>query len=119
MTNLRNKLRRVWLIVKNRLWGTPVPLKTIHLDELPDELESDAVYLIGENGFLWSAVLLCPCGCGSMIQLNLLSDSEPCWRVEDPFDSTVLISPSVWSRKGCGSHYFIKRGKIKWHLEDN
>ncbi len=119
MRELLNKLRRVWLIVKNRLWRTPVPFKTVYLDELPDKFENNAIYLIGENSFLWSAALLCPCGCGSVIQLNLLSDSEPCWRVEEHFDSTVSISPSVWSRKGCGSHYFIKRRKIKWYLENN
>lgn len=119
MTNLLNKLWRVWLIIKNRLWGTPVPFKTIYLDELPDELESDAIYLIGENGFLWSAALLCPCRCGAVIQLNLLPDAEPCWRVNEHGDGTVSISPSIWSRKGCGSHYFIKRGEIKWHLENN
>lgn len=118
MTKWRNKLRRVWLIVKNRLWGTPIPLETIHLDELPDELKSDAVYLIGENGFLWSAALLCPCGCGSVIQLNLLPDAKPCWRVDEQADGTVSLAPSIWSRKGCDSHYFMRRGIVKWHVEN-
>ncbi len=118
MLNLRNKLRRVWLIVKNRLWGTPVPLETIHLDELPDELKSDAVYLIGEKSYLWSAALLCPCGCESVVQLNLLPDAEPCWRVVEHADGTVSLAPSIWSRCGCGSHYFLRRGIIKWQVEN-
>lgn len=117
MINLLNRLRRVWLIVKNRLRGTPVPFKTIYLDELPDELERDVVYLIGEKGFLWSAALLCPCKCGAVIQLNLLPDAEPCWRVNEHGDSTVSLAPSVWSRRGCGSHYFVRHGTIKWHNE--
>jgi len=117
MNNLRKKLRRIWLIIKNRLWGTPVPLETIYLGELPDKLKKDAVYLIGENGYLWSAALLCPCGCQAIIQLNLLSDAKPCWRVEEHTNGTISLAPSVWSRRGCGSHYFVRRGFIKWHNE--
>ena len=118
MKNWSKKLRRAWLIVKNRLWGTPVPYKTIYLDELPDALESDAVYLVGENGFLWSAALLCPCGCRSVIRLNLLPDAKPCWQIEAHDDDTITLAPSVWSRKGCGSHYFLRCGFVKWCFEN-
>jgi hypothetical protein len=117
MNKLQKKLRRIWLIIKNRLWGTPVPLETIYLDELPDQLKKDIVYLIGENGYLWVAALLCPCGCQAVIQLNLLTDVKPCWHVEEYFDGTVSLAPSVWSRRGCGSHYFVRQGFIKWHNE--
>ena len=118
MKNWRKKLRRGWLIVKNRLWGTPLPLGTVYLEEMPDELETDSIYLVGENDFLWSAALLCPCGCRSVVQLNLLPDAKPCWRIETHSDDTVTIAPSVWSRKGCGSHYFVRRGFVKWCAEN-
>lgn len=114
---LRKGLRRLWLVVKNRLWGTPVPLETVRVPELPDELKPQNLYLIGENGFLWIAALVCPCGCQSVIQLNLLPDAKPCWRVEEHDDGTVSLAPSVWSRQGCGSHYFVRRGLIKWHRD--
>lgn len=117
MNKLRKKLRRVWLIIKNRLWGMPVPFETVYLDDLPDTLKKDVVYLVGENGHLWSAALLCPCGCQAIIQLNLLPDAKPCWRVEEHLDGAVSLTPSVWSRRGCGSHYFVKHGLIKWHNE--
>lgn len=118
MNNWRKRLRRVWLLIKNRWWGTPVPLKTLYFDELPDKLDDDSVYLIGENDFLWSAALLCPCGCRSIIQLNLLPDVEPSWRVDKYDDDTISLSPSVWSRKGCGSHYFLRHGLIRWCFEN-
>ncbi len=118
MIKWRNKLRRVWLIIKNRLWGTPVPLKTIYVTELPDELKKGYVYLIGENGFLWIAALLCPCGCQAVIQLNLLPDAKPYWRVDEHADCTISLAPSIWSRKGCGSHYFVRRGFINWYIEN-
>lgn len=112
-----NKLRRFWLLIKNRLWGTPVPLKTVYLDELPEDLKSGEIYLIGENGFMWSAALICPCGCCLIIQLNLLPDAKPCWRVEINEDDTITLKPSVWSKKRCGSHYFIRQGLINWCFE--
>lgn len=117
MKSWLKKLRRLWLLVKNRLWGTPVPFKTIYFDELPNELKSHSVYLIGENGFLWFAALICPCGCRSVVQLNLLPDAKPRWQVEEHADGTISLVPSVWSRKGCGSHYFVRRSLIRWCFE--
>ena len=118
MKNWLKTLRRFWLLVKNRLWGTPVPYETVYLDELLDKLKSNAIYLIGENDFLWSAALMCPCGCGSLIQLNLLPEANPCWQVEAHDDDTITLAPSVWSRKSCGSHYFVRRGLIEWCAEN-
>jgi len=114
---LRKRLRRLWLVVKNHLWGTPIPLETVRVPEQPDEFRAGNLYLIGENGFLWIAALLCPCGCQSVIQMNLLPEAKPCWRVEEHSDGTVSLSPSIWSRKGCDSHYFVRRGFVKWHIE--
>jgi hypothetical protein len=115
----RLKLWRLWYKLKKSVSKHPIPFQTIFISELPDDLVSERIYLVGENEYLWSAALLCPCGCKSLIQLNLLSDTEPCWRVKEHFDGTVSLSPSIWSRKRCGSHYFIKRGTIKWHQENN
>ena len=114
---LRKKLRRLWLVFKNRLWGKPIPFETVHVSELPDNLLSSNLYLIGANAFLWIAALLCPCGCQSVIQLNLLPDAHPCWKVREHKDATVSLAPSIWSRKGCESHYFISQGLVKWAVE--
>lgn len=118
MKNLRNKLRRFWLIIKNRLWETPIPLETIRVSELPDQLRAGQIYLIGENDFLWIVALLCPCGCDSAVQLNLLPDAHPRWRIDNHSDGTVSLTPSIWSKRRCDSHYFIKRGFIKWTVEE-
>lgn len=115
---LTKKWRRLWLRVRNRFWGTPIPFETICVPELPEEIQAGRLYLVGENGFLWIAALICPCGCQSVIQLNLLPEAKPCWRVEEHADGTASLAPSVWSRQGCGSHYFVRRGFIKWHIEN-
>lgn len=118
MKRLFKKLRRIWLFIRHSILGTPVPFQTVYVDELPDDLKNGEIYLIGENGFLWSAALSCPCGCRSVIQLNLLPEAKPCWRVETHADDTITLKPSVWSKKGCGSHYFIRNGLINWCFEE-
>ena len=116
MSWCRYKIRRLWRLAGCWLFWRPVPFDTVHANELPDNLRRRTIYLIGENNFFWFAGLLCPCGCESVIQLNLIPEVRPRWLFEEHADGTVSLTPSIWSRRGCGSHYFLKRGLIVWHL---
>jgi hypothetical protein len=102
------KALRPW-IYRDRLRG-------IAIDELPDSLEKQRLYLIGANS-PWSAALLCPCGCGEVIQLSLLADDSPSWTVSLDADGLPTLSPSVWRTKGCRSHFFLRHGMIAWCRE--
>ena len=95
-------------------WRKPELYRVVRVDEFPDNLERDKVYLAGENEYLWAAAMNCPCGCGDVIELNLLKQARPCWRVELHSDGTASLEPSVWRRKGCGSHFWLRHGKIDW-----
>jgi hypothetical protein len=95
------------LIYRDRLRG-------VAIDELPDSLVKRRLYLIG-NSVPWSAALLCPCGCGEVIQLSLLPDDSPSWSVSLDRDGLPTLSPSVWRTKGCRSHFFLKQGSIVWY----
>lgn len=87
------------------------------LDE-PDQFENSVLYLIGENEYLWHAALLCPCGCGEIIRLNLLPDDYPSWKVQISRRG-VSIEPSIWRTTGCRSHFFLRFGRIQWcHSDD-
>jgi hypothetical protein len=92
----------------------PEPVRFIRVDEMPDRLKSWTVYLCGEGEHLWAAALICPCGCGEVIQLNLLQQARPCWNAVEHPDGTVSLAPSVWRQKGCGSHFFIRHGRVDW-----
>jgi len=70
-------------------------LRSVAVDELPDSVAQRRLYLIG-NGVPWSAALLCPCGCGEVIQLSLLPDDSPSWTVSFDRDGLPTLSPSVW-----------------------
>ncbi len=82
-------------------------------EEMPDNVKKCTLYAIGE-GSPWLAALQCPCGCGDVIQLSLIEDESPRWSLRREKDGTATLSPSVWRRKGCRSHFFLKRGVIFW-----
>lgn len=84
-----------------------------YVSDMPDHISPHTVYIVGENNFYWMAVLLCPCGCGDLIHLNLLKDAHPRWKFKI-FKGLISISPSVWRTSGCKSHFFIRSGEIVW-----
>ena len=88
-------------------------LRSVAVDELPDSLAQRRLYLIG-SGVPWSAALMCPCGCGEVIQLSLLPDDSPSWTVSFDREGLPTLSPSVWRTKGCRSHFFLRHGAIVW-----
>jgi hypothetical protein len=83
-------------------------------DFLPKRLDPRALYVVQEDGFLEQAAMLCPCGCGRVLHMNLLSDERPCWRLIRHKDGTATLSPSVWSKRDCRSHFWFRRGRVHW-----
>jgi hypothetical protein len=119
---LSSLVAKVWNLVSSParwararwLQPKPEPVRFTRVDEMPDRLKSSTVYLCGEGEHLWAAALICPCGCGEVIQLNLLKQARPCWNAVDHPDGTVSLAPSVWRQEGCGSHFFIRHGRVDW-----
>ncbi len=93
------------------------PYRAIYIEDdqqLPKQLSICTVYIIGVPGNEWLAEMLCPCGCGETLFLNLLQDEMPNWKWRVNTDGTVTLSPSVWRQVGCKSHFFLKKGMIQW-----
>jgi hypothetical protein len=82
--------------------------------ELPECLDPETVYLVGDAGLYSQAALLCPCECGDWVQLNLAPPGPPLWRVSPDPDGTVTISPSIERSIRCRSHFWIWAGKLIW-----
>lgn len=59
------------------------------------------------------AYLMCPCGCGQQLALNLMPSQYPVWRVSIRTESDFSILPSVDSTT-CGAHFWLRSGRIKW-----
>jgi hypothetical protein len=103
-----------WLRRSSRLR----PLKAVMVEELPEHLDVNRVYVAGEGAHRWFVAMLCPCGCGETLHMNLLQESRPLWKLREHKNGTVTLRPSVWRRKGCHSHFFLRRGLIKWCQDD-
>ena len=72
------------------------------------------MYVLGEGEYRWFVALLCPCGCGALLQMSLLEEAEPRWSLDEHDDGTVSLHPSVWRTAGCRSHFFVRRNTIYW-----
>jgi hypothetical protein len=87
--------------------------RAVRVEDLPDDPKPFKLYIAGKEGCEWAAALLCPCGCGETIQLNLLREVRPCWSIFDG-QGRVSLEPSVWRSRGCRSHFFLRNGEIEW-----
>jgi hypothetical protein len=85
------------------------------LEDEPPSVEPRIVYVIGGRGNEWIAAMVCPCGCGQTIKLNLLAhESRPVWTVHPDRRKRATIVPSVWRHVGCRSHFIVRGGRIHW-----
>ncbi len=105
------KLRR-WLPLLRR---QSVLFTAVQVDDIPDKLESGKVYLVGENNHFWSAALKCPGGGGNVLEINLVPDTRPLWRVTENSRGLVTVEPSIWRRRDCECHFRITDGKVSWY----
>ncbi len=93
------------------------PYRSKRVEEMPDTFKPLTLYLCGEGEHLWAAVMICPCGCKELINLNLLQTIRPRWSVQEHRDGTASLKPSIWRRKGCRSHFFLRHGRVEWCRE--
>lgn len=90
------------------------PYVAQRVEELPGILTGRVVYIVGEGGHDWSAAMLCPCGCGAALEMNLVPPSRPLWRATVHEDGSASLHPSVWRKIGCRSHFVLSRGRVQW-----
>ncbi len=64
-------------------------------------------------------LLLCPCGCGAELPVNLDSRAGPAWRLYQDQRQRISVYPSVWRDTDCGSHFIIWRDKILLFGDDS
>lgn len=114
----RTKLQKLrdWSGTSRRTRGPHIRYERV--GEFPDRLKPSTVYVAGEERYPSAAAMLCPCGCGDVIELNLLEQASPCWSVRNNSDGTITFMPSIWRTKGCRSHFLIRDSRIDWYVAD-
>ena len=83
-------------------------LRPVFLEEIPEQLEDGILYVSHECQV---ALHNCACGCGEEVTTPLVATEYELVMEGD--------EPSIWPSIGnhdfpCGSHYIIKRGRIRW-----
>lgn len=89
-------------------------IKIIEGEALPLKLPHRNLVLLRDAGEYWSIGMRCPCGCGQTIEITLISEVTPHWNLRMEPDGTPTLTPSVWLREGCRSHFFVRRGRVNW-----
>lgn len=104
-----------WLTI--RRWVSTVrgttAYRTEYVSELPDDIRPHRLYAIGTSS-PWSVAMLCPCGCQTVIQLSLLKQDKPRWKLTTNRKKAPTLSPSVHRTSGCCAHFFLREGKVVW-----
>lgn len=84
-----------------------------YVEDIPSNTSYKTIYFVGEQGYFWQFVMVCPCGCGSLLHMNLMDDYKPFWSYEI-VNNEISFTPSIHRMVGCKSHFFIKKGRVVW-----
>lgn len=79
-----------------------------------DEIAPGLVTVVASRSRPKWAMLLCPCGCQSVITLPLQATKRPHWTCKRGRAGRPTLQPSIWRDVGCLSHFFLKDGRIFW-----
>ena len=116
----KNKKKREYKLLHKALKVFHViDLASIITEDMPvseDVKENTLVILGGKDWAKW-VLLKCPCGCGDLITLSLMKSHKAFWNLKIDLMKRVTLSPSIWKNDGCKSHFFVKKGKLRWAKE--
>lgn len=115
LRQIRSAIFRFFGRVRRSPKARPTPrIAYERVEDFPEALRPATFYVAGDDPHVWAAAMLCPCGCGATIHLNLIPQQHPCWSVRIRDRRFVSVTPSVWRTKGCQSHFFVRDGRIEW-----
>jgi len=104
----------VWHWLNSLLGLGEVVYRVDALDDEPETAKKDYLYIIGHPEHPWKAMMVCPCGCKEIIELNLAPPGRPLWRLSLDAEELPTLHPSVWRTTGCRSHFWLRHGSVKW-----
>jgi len=88
--------------------------KPIFCDDEPENIQPGHCYIVTDDGYPYSVLFKCPCGCNDDIALNLVGQ-HPVWKLKSfNADDQITLHPSVHRINRCKSHFFVRGGCIVW-----
>ncbi|ANB98498.1 hypothetical protein K6675_000467 [Vibrio parahaemolyticus] len=104
----------MWLL---RLMEYILPARKVNViesDTPPDKLPIRNIVLAKEDDEEWAVGFKCPCGCGRHLELLLIKEAKPNWKLTVDEKNRPTLYPSIWLKKGCRSHFWLRKGKVVW-----
>lgn len=89
-------------------------LRVIAGDSLPKRLPRRDLVLARDDGEDWCVGLRCPCGCGDSLELLVVAEAKPRWDIAIDKMGKPSLSPSIWRKTGCHSHFWLSNGRVRW-----
>lgn len=83
-------------------------------DALPKKMPIRSIVVTVEDNEFWCVGFKCPCGCGYTIELPIIKEAKPRWDLKVNPHNKISLHPSIFLKKGCKSHFWIKEGKVIW-----
>ena len=107
-------MQKLWRWLQDKVRGfTGTRYRVATGSDVPDAATPNTLHLVGDNGDYWQAIMRCPCGCGTDIHLPMSSTSRPRWSFSGTTTKPTL-TPSVWRKSGCRSHFILRNGLVAW-----
>jgi len=95
-------------------FGPPRRIRVVDGDSLPAKLPRRDLVLARDGGDDWCVGMRCPCRCGRVIELLVIAEAVPRWDLSIDKRGAPSLSPSVWLKTGCRSHFWIRQGRVYW-----
>ena len=78
--------------------------------------QPDTIALV-HRGYYRNVAMVCPCGCGDVLVLNLDRNvGTTFWNLRLR-ESRLTLMPSVWRRDGCRAHFVLEENRVWWYGE--
>lgn len=103
-----------WILELKEFLMPPRRVIIIEGDTPPLKLPRRNIVLAREGDEDWAVAFRCPCGCGKRLELLLIKEAKPNWSIMIDQNNIPTLHPSVWLRNDCKSHFWLRKGKIKW-----
>ena len=102
-----------WLF---NLWALFYPYRTEWVEDIPENLDKNTVYIVGGREYPFYAAIVCPRrSCRQVVNLDVSADVRKKWRITEHPDGRVTLSPSVHvTGLVCRCHYWLRKGCIVW-----
>jgi hypothetical protein len=85
------------------------------VEDLPEQLQPHVLYVVTQGSVRVYAAMTCPRqSCRDTVNMNLIPDDYPVWRLNVEQGGLASLHPSVWRKTGCGCHFWLRNGKVRW-----